>query len=242
MTLDGDFDEFSEVMLAFAEVKGKELSKRALKLYFRAMQDWPLAEFKSAALHLLKTHPFGSMPQPGDFEKLRRAGEPTSDEAWNLVISGASLPPGSRVWRAAEALGGQQSIRHQDVEKALPFTRNKFIEAYEELTKVDPVREAVPGIAMHGARAALSAPTNIAALLPTELTKRLPSPSPALAALPVNVVATAAPKVAADPPKSAREKVLKLLTLDWDDEAIAKVAGETIDTVRQVRAEHERAA
>lgn len=241
MTLD-DFDEFGQVMLGFAEVKGKELSARALKLYFRAMEDWSLQEFQRAALVLLKKHPFGTIPQPGDFDALRKAGEPTADEAWNLVITGAPLPPGSRVWRAAETLGGQQSIRHEDVERTLPFTRNKFIEAYEDLTKVDPIREAVPEIAARGARAALTAPTNIAALLPTQLTQRSPAPQPALAALPAPTVAPTPPKVATAPTKSARDKILALLPLGMDDEAIAKVGGQPLDLVRQVRAEQERAA
>ncbi|HEY0684721.1 MAG TPA: hypothetical protein VGD45_20460 [Steroidobacter sp.] len=240
MTLD-DFDAFSEVMLGFAEVKAKELSKRALKLYFRAMQDWSLEEFRAAAVHLLKHHPFPTVPTPADFEQLRKAGESTAAEAWAIVLSGAPLPPGSRMARAAETLGGQQAIRHQDVEKSLPFTRNKFIEVYEGLTKVDPVRDSVPQIAVHGARKALSAPTNIASLLPAELTRRSP-PQSASVALPAPAVAAAALKVALTPPKSAREKILKLLTLGWEDDAIAKVAGESVDVVRQVRAEQERAA
>jgi hypothetical protein len=233
-----DFDEFSKVVRGFAELKGKELSPPALKLYFRALQHWSLDEFKRAAEHLLRTSEF--MPTPKQFEDLRRAGELTAAEAWTIVLSGAPLPPGSRMQRAAEACGGQFAIRHEDVERSLPFTQKRFIESYEDLTVVDPVREQLPQIAEHGKRAALSAPSNIASMLPAALTQRSPSATPV--ALPAPVVAIAAPKVAPTPPKSARDKILALLPLQMDDDAIAKVSGQPIDLVRQVRAEREQAA
>lgn len=229
-----DYESFCEVVVGFAELRGKQLSKAALKLYWQAMQDWRLDEFREAAEHLLRTSEF--MPTPKQFEDLRTAGEPTAAEAWTIVLSGAPLPPGSRMHRAAEACGGQVAIRHENVERSLPFTQKRFIDAYEDLTRVDPVREDLPQIAVHGARRALSAPTNIAAILPAELTPRLPQPVPV--ALPsVSVVST--PAKVTTPPKSAREKIVKLLPLQMTDEATAKVAGESIDVVRQVRAEQE---
>lgn len=237
MTLD-DFSEFSNVVRGFAELKGRELSAPALKLYFRALMHWSLDDFKRAAELLLRTCEF--MPTPKDFEDLRKTGEPTADEAWAIVLSGAKLPLGSRMARAANTLGGQASIRREDTERTLPFTRNKFCEAYDVLTKVDPVREAVPQIAAHGARAALSAPTNIATMLPAELTQRTSQAAPV--ALPASVVAQAAPKVALPPPKSAREKILALLPLGMDDDAIAKVSGQPVELVRQVRRAQECAA
>lgn len=235
-----DFDEFSKVVVAFAELKGKELSTPAQKLYFRALKHWSLSEVKRAAEHLLRTCEF--MPTPKQFEDLRRAGEPVAAEAWTAALAACvnwrkpeALPTG-RIARAAAAVGGFRAIAMADAERDLPFVQKRFLEAYNDLTDVEPVRQALPQIAEHGKRAALSAPTNIAATLPAELTRR--EPQRAVVALPAPVVAPVAPKVTTPPP-SARDKIVKLLPLGYDDEAIAKVAGETVETVRQVRAEQE---
>lgn len=239
--LPADETTFVKTLNAMAAMKphaGGKLTPESIDLYWRSMQDWSIQDFTAAAAHLLKHHPYPSLPLPADFEKLRRAGEPTAEEAWNLVITGMWLPPGSRVWRAAETLGGQQTIRHQDIEKTLPFTRKAFLVAYEGMSKMDPVRDALPQVAAHGARAALSAPTNIAALLPAELTQRSPQPAPV--ALPAPSVASTPAKVALPPPASARDKIIKLLPLlGEDDDAIAKVARESVEVVRQVRREQQ---
>lgn len=232
-----DFQRFHAVMTGIAELHQRELSDFLLDAYWLALREWNLEDFESAAAHLMNTLKW--MPKPSDFTELRKAGEPTAAEAWTIVLSGAPLPPGSRMARAANACGGQQSIRREDIETRLPFTQKRFIEAYDDLTKVDPVRDALPQIAEHGKRAALSAPTNIAVLLPSELTQRSSQPEPV--ALPAPAVAPTPAKVAT-PPKSAREKILKLLPLGYDDDAIAKVAGESVEVVREVRAELERAA
>lgn len=235
-----DFDEFSKVVIAFAELRGKELSVPAQKLYFRALKHWQLDEFKRAAEHLLRTCEF--MPTPKQFEDLRRAGEPTAAEAWAMALSACvnwrsgALPAG-RIARAAAAVGGFQAIAMANTERDLPFVQKRFLEAYDELSDVEPVRDELPQIAERGARAALSAPADIAAMLPTQLSQR--SSQPGVVALPTPKVATPVPKVSSPPPKSARDKILALLPLGMDDDAIAKVSREAVETVRQVRAEQE---
>lgn len=238
--------EFVKVLNGLAAMKpGAKLTRESIALYWESMRSkWTLADFKAAAAHLAEQFEF--MPNPFHFEQLRKAGEPTADEAWNLVISGARLPPGSRVWRTAETLGGQFAIRHEDVEKTLPFTRIKFLKAYDELTHVDPVREALPQIAAQGARAALTAPTSIADFVPNALLE-LKQSGERINAIRQEVLTDlskkTAPASAAPPPKSARDKILALLPLPgMDDAAVAKVSGESIDVVRQVRAEQGCAA
>ena len=73
-----------EIVIGFAELKGKKLSTPALELYWTAMQAWDLQDFRAAANHLLKTCEF--MPTPKDFEDLRKAGRMKAGEAWAFVL------------------------------------------------------------------------------------------------------------------------------------------------------------
>lgn len=140
-----DRKEFLEIVLGFAELRGRQLSAPALELYWRAMESWPLSTFKAAAAHLVRTCEF--MPTPFHFEQLRRAGEPTAAEAWEQVLKGEPLVGGSRTHRAAATIGGQYHVRHADLVHEVPHLRRHFIEAYDELAEVDPVREELPAIA-----------------------------------------------------------------------------------------------
>lgn len=234
MTLD-DFDEFSKVVMGFAELKGKKLSPPAIKLYFRAMQHWSLDEFKLAAEQLLRTSTF--MPTPKEFEDLRKAGDLTAGEAWELVKSGAMLEVGSRTYRAAQIVGGQYYIRHADTERDLPFIERRFLQAFADLEKVDPVREALPQIVNPEARIALSRPVSAGRIV-DQLFERPEPAKPEMRALPAPQ-----PK-AKDPPKSPREKITALVKLhaDFTAEDIARIAGESVETVREVMAELENAA
>lgn len=140
-----DRSEFVRVLNGLAAIKGKDLTPEALSLWWSAMLRWSIEDFKAAASHLVSACQF--MPSPYDFEQLRKAGEPTPGEAWERVLSGARLEPGSRTERAARIVGGQYAIRHANVEKDLPFIERRFKEAYEDLSDVDHVREALPQIA-----------------------------------------------------------------------------------------------
>lgn len=163
MTID-DFDEFCEVVVGFSELKGKQLSPPALKLYFRAMQSWDLREFKSAAEHLLCTCEF--LPTPKDFTDLRKAGEPTAAEAWTAAVRGClewrnpERLPNGRIARAAAAVGGFRAIAMADMERDLPHIQRRFLDAYAELSEVEAVRVALPAVANA---------TGLLPLLPTAL-------------------------------------------------------------------------
>jgi hypothetical protein len=139
-----DRAEFVRTLNGLAAIKGKELTAEALGLWWSAMAKWSIDDFKGAASHLVGSCQF--MPSPYDFEQLKRAAEPTSSEAWLSVLHGYPLRPGSREARAAAVVGGQYNIRMANVERELPHLARRFKEAYEELSDVDSVREALPQI------------------------------------------------------------------------------------------------
>lgn len=143
--LSSDRAEFLRTLNGLAAIKGKEITPEALSLWWAAMGQWPIDEFKLAASHLVRNSQF--MPTPYDFERLRRAGELTSGEAWDRVMAGWPLEPGSRIARAAAIVGGQYYMRHADLQKEVPFIQRRFEAAYNELTDVDLVREELPQIA-----------------------------------------------------------------------------------------------
>lgn len=155
---------FLEVVVGLAELKGRTLSKPALDLYWRAMQDWPIDEFRSAAAHLVRSCAY--MPSPADFEALRRAGRMTPGEAWTRAVqiaaSGAyrrGETVGGVVDRAVQAIGGYSAIGMCD-ESKLHFLERRFAEHFDAMQDADDVRQALPDIT---ARASL--PTPVAALL-----------------------------------------------------------------------------
>jgi hypothetical protein len=149
-----DRKAFLEVVVGFAELKGKQLSAPALELYWRAMQGWELAAFRAAAEQLIRTCEF--MPTPKDFEDLRKAGELTAGEAWAMVLdhvrSGfyrdvpeifADQP---RIEAAVRAIGGFNAIAMSRTDQT-PFLERRFAEHYEAISEREDIREAVPQIA-----------------------------------------------------------------------------------------------
>lgn len=168
-----DRKKFVEVVLGFAELKGKQLSAPALELYWRSMQHWPLENFLSAAEQLVRTSEF--MPTPKEFEDLRKAGRRTAGEAWALALeharhshngpclNGSATPDDELLIRAVRAIGGFRSIAMSDVDKT-PFLERRFCEHYEAMQDAEDVREAVPQIAFSGARA-IGGPKSVRNLL-----------------------------------------------------------------------------
>lgn len=234
MTLD-DYDSFCAVVVGFAELRGRQLSAEAIELYWHAMQSWSLDDFKRGANALLNSSKF--MPTPYDFEQLRRAGELKPPEAWVLVLSGAALDPNSRIYRAAQCVGGQYAVRHANTERDLPHVERRFLEAYAQLSEVEPIREALPQIAKPAARVSLRRPTAIANCLPAEVMRAQPAIAP-VAALPAPPVTKPEPRIAAS---VKVEKLARSMPTLTDDE-LSRIACEPVDVVRQVRAALETAA
>jgi hypothetical protein len=146
-----DRPAFLEILMGMAELRGKELTAVGIALYWKAMMPWPLDEFRKAANHLTRSLKF--FPQPSDFWDLRQAGEPTSGEAWFMVldlIRKGGHHHGGRVdhplvHAAVEHCGGYYSIGMSD-ETSLQFRERRFKENYEQIRDVGFVREVVPAI------------------------------------------------------------------------------------------------
>lgn len=156
-----DRQKFLEVIVGFAELKGKQLSAPALELYWRSMQRWSLEDFLAASEQLIRTCEF--MPTPKEFEDLRKAGRRTAGEAWTLALdfarrgfdrwlgggisrNGIAEPDDELLMRAVRAIGGFRAIAMSPTDKTI-FLERRFCEHYEAMQDADEVREAVPQIA-----------------------------------------------------------------------------------------------
>ena len=145
-----DRAEFARVLAVLASIRRVDLTAEALDLWWSSMRDWPLAEFKQAASHLVKSCRF--MPTPFDFEQLRRAAMPTAGEAWEKAIAAClgwrygNVTVDPLTDRVVRMVGGYQHLAIEPLDTQ-HFTRNKFLEMYEELAETEGTREAVPQIA-----------------------------------------------------------------------------------------------
>lgn len=151
--IQADRGKFLEIVIGFAELKGKSLSAPALELFWNAMQDWRIEDFQAAANQLIKSCPW--MPTPKEFEDLRKkAGRLSAGEAWAdvlcLVRSGAYRAGGLSLLidAAVAALGGYQAIAMHD-EAALHFLERRFAEHFAALEDRADIREALPAIAFN---------------------------------------------------------------------------------------------
>lgn len=132
-----DRKAFLEIVVGFAELKGKQLSVPALELFWNSMQDWSISEFRAAANQLVRTCEF--MPTPADFHKLRTASRLTAGEAW--IDAPTSTDP--IVVRALRAATQGRYYGHIPLEE-LPWVQKRFVEFYDEMRDVDDTRRALP--------------------------------------------------------------------------------------------------
>ncbi len=150
---ESDRERFLDIVIGFAELKGKVLSAGALQLFWNAMQDWSIGDFSVAAAMLIRTCEF--MPTPKNFEDLKKAGRETPAEAWIAArkflrwgLHGYTLdencPP--KIATCIRALGGANVIAMTDEDK-LPFLERRFTEHYETLEDADDARRGAPEIA-----------------------------------------------------------------------------------------------
>ena len=167
-----DREQFLRVLNGMAAMKKTQLTPESLDLWWACMADWDIADFKAAAIHVLKTTDF--MPTPKDFEDLRKAGRMKAGEAWALVLDrvrkGSSRwdydppklnsrfePPDNPVIDAAvRAIGGYQAIAMHE-EATLHFLERRFCEHFESIGEAREIRAAVPAIAGPMAQLAQSA-------------------------------------------------------------------------------------
>lgn len=148
-----DRKKFLEIVVGFAELKGKALSAPALELYWNSMQGWSIEDFSQAAQHLVRSCEF--MPTPKDFEDLKRAGNPTAAEAWaaarkalQWTVNGYVEKPGTDplVSQALRSIGGANALAMCETDK-LHFLERRFAQVYESLADSNATRTALPRIA-----------------------------------------------------------------------------------------------
>jgi hypothetical protein len=145
-----DKPRFIKQLMGLAAIKpGKELTAEAYEIWWQAMQDWPLDEFKQAAAHLAKSVEF--MPSPFHFEQLRKAGRPTAGEAWADIRAMArhsfeGEPTDPIAARALRALGGLRSVAMCDSDK-VHFLERRFADHFEAMQDSEEIRQALPQIA-----------------------------------------------------------------------------------------------
>lgn len=138
-----DRKPFLEVVIGFAELKGKQLSAPGLELYWNAMQDWTIEEFRQAANVLIRTCEF--MPTPKEFNDLRKAALPTKGEAWAAVLQhlrggyrNGGLSP--EIDAAVRAIGGYRNLAMLPADK-LAWQEKRFCEHYGEAADVAGKRD-----------------------------------------------------------------------------------------------------
>lgn len=143
-----DRQRFLEIIIGFAEIKGRTLSRPGLELFWNAMQDWSIEDFQTAANRLVSTCEF--MPGPKEFEDLRKAGRPTVGEEWATILEAArsgSIPNVSvPALRAVAAIGGLGAIAMSKTD-ATPFLERRFAEHFAQLQDAVEIREALPQLA-----------------------------------------------------------------------------------------------
>jgi hypothetical protein len=177
-----DRKAFLEVVIGFAELKGKQLAAAAMELYWRSLQHWDLDDFRAASEQLLRSCEF--MPTPKDFEDLRKAGRPTPGEAWAKVLhyvrhgynhwdcgrptismdrDAPKKPDDLLIDRAVEAIGGYDAIAMSNTEST-HFLERRFCEHYEAIQDANEIRDAVPQIT-NSQHKRLDGPKSAAAVL-----------------------------------------------------------------------------
>ena len=145
-----DKKEFVRVLTGLAAIKRVDMTREAFEMWWAAMQDWSIADFRDAAGYLLNTCEF--MPTPYDFAELKKLSRPSAHEAWAQALSfcmGAWRRSAScgdkRIDAAIATIGGYQTVALCDTDK-LGFYERRFIETYNNFVESDDARQALPDL------------------------------------------------------------------------------------------------
>jgi len=142
-----DRPKFAAIVMGFAELKGKQLSRAALDLYWSAMKHWDFDDFNIAAQELLRTCEF--MPLPKDFEDLRKAELPNAGESWAAILEcarrGCEPQLSDAASRALRAIGGIRTVMMSESSKT-HFLEKRFAEHFAAMQESDVGREVFPAL------------------------------------------------------------------------------------------------
>lgn len=179
MTLE-DYESFCAILLGLAEPRRIPLSSTTFELYWGALAEWTIEDFRAAANVLFKRCDW--MPTPKDFEDLRRsATERAGVEAWEIarrsarsaialgrvrddVTSGDVL-----IDRAVATIGGYGAIALCET-AWLHALERRFLQAYVEVRDVAEIRAALPHFVARGALPARrsAGPSSVSAILASQ--------------------------------------------------------------------------
>lgn len=150
--IDSDKIEFARILSGLAEIRSKPLSKEAMSMYWLALSDWSMDEFRQAAKHLLSHSQF--MPTPYDFEQLRKeVSNETAGEAWEQVRSAirhrhhsdaTSINP--KIDKIVRQMGGYTALGMTDSDQ-MTWREKRFFELWETESDAQEVRQALPLLA-----------------------------------------------------------------------------------------------
>lgn len=147
-----DEPAFVKILMALASQKpGKPLAPEGIELFWLAMQDWTLDEFRAAAARLVKTVEF--MPNPYHFEQLRKAGQETPGEAFaraRQILKRLSPREYSghdsgdpKLDASIRACGGYEALAMCTTEN-IGFFERRFAEHFEAIRDAGETRRALP--------------------------------------------------------------------------------------------------
>jgi hypothetical protein len=142
-----DKPEFARILLGLSTVKpsAQKLTAEGLEMFWLAMQDWDLLEFKAAASHLVRSCEF--MPNPYHFEKLRSAASArNADAAFEEILARHGECDDPAGARALRSLGGWRVVGFSDQDR-LPWLKERFRDAYENFAFSQHAGEALPLLA-----------------------------------------------------------------------------------------------
>jgi hypothetical protein len=138
----GEFDEFTKYLIVVANLKQRELSPEDITIYFNALSDLSLKQFRfalSAAVKSLKW-----FPQPSELRELAiPQNSKSADEAWAEVLTlknrccGTGKEPAystPMVEQACRSVGGLNGIWMAGAEQE-SYIRHAFIQAYNGLAE-----------------------------------------------------------------------------------------------------------
>ena len=144
-----DRQEFVRILTGLADVKRIDLTAETFEIWWLAMQDWSIDDFRQVAGHVVKVSPW---LDPHEFEKVRKLSQPSEYEAWKKAIGFAaggwrhsSTCGDPLIDSVVECIGGYQTLALTDCDK-LGFYERRFLEAYRDFSDSHAARQALPNL------------------------------------------------------------------------------------------------
>jgi len=149
--VEADKIAFVAVLNGLAAIKpGAKLTAASLEIYWSALRDWPIEDFRAAASYLASAIEF--MPNPYHFAQLRRKVGAVAADAWAAVLDNIragdyrnGTTVGGLADRVVRAMGGYQVLAMSATDTQ-HFRARKFEELWDQLSEASEVRAAVPAL------------------------------------------------------------------------------------------------